>query len=172
MKNIVICFDSTNARPGPRDATNAETLFGLLDASADEQQLTWYDAGEAALSSPQLFNPTAREWRETAAAAAREAVIDAYFFLAEHWQSDDRIFLLGAGRGAYCARALARMLGTVGMLADHSDYLARLRAERLRAAEPRPVGRGLETDPSNGVRIGGTTRRRGAGALPRICGTP
>ena len=123
MKNIVICFDSTNARPGPRDATNAETLFGLLDASADEQQLTWYDAGEAALSSPQLFNPTAREWRETAAAAAREAVIDAYFFLAEHWQSDDRIFLLGAGRGAHCARALARMLGTMGMLADHSDYL-------------------------------------------------
>ncbi len=120
MKNIVICFDSTNARPGPRDATNAETLFRLLDAT-DDEQLTWYDAGEAALRSAHLFNPTARHWRESVAAAAREAVVDAYAFVAEHWESDDRIFVLGAGRGACCARALARMLGTVGMLADDSN---------------------------------------------------
>ena len=117
MKNLVMCFDSTNDRPGPRDATNAEALFRLLDAT-DDGQLTWYDAGEAALSSPQLFNPAARQWRGTVAAAARESVVDAYFFLAEHWEPDDRIFLLGGGRGAYCARALARMLGTVGMLPD------------------------------------------------------
>ena len=121
MKNLVMCFDSTNDHPGPRDATNAEALFRLLDATDDDRQLTWYDAGAAALRSPQLFNPAARDWREAVAAAAREAVIDAYFFLAEHWQPDDRIFLLGAGRGAYCARALARMLGTVGLLPDRSD---------------------------------------------------
>ncbi len=119
MKNLVMCFDSTNDRPGPRDATNAEALFRILDATAE--QLTWYDAGEAALTSPQLFNPAARDWREAVAAAARTTVIDAYFFLAENWEPDDRIFLLGAGRGAYCARALARMLGTVGLLPDHSD---------------------------------------------------
>ena len=121
MKNLVMCFDSTNDHPGPRDATNAEALFRLLDATDDDRQLTWYDGGEAALRSPQLFNPAARDWREAVAAAAREAVIDAYFFLTEHWQPDDRIFLLGAGRGAYCARALARMLGTVGLLPDRSD---------------------------------------------------
>ena len=62
MKNLVMCFDSTNDRPGPRDATNAEALFRLLDAT-DDAQLTWYDAGEAALTSPQLFNPAARHWR-------------------------------------------------------------------------------------------------------------
>ena len=121
MKNLAICFDSTIGRRGPRDATNAEALFRLLDATDDDRQLTWYDAGEAALRSPQLFNPAARDWRGAVAAAAREAVIDAYFFLAEHWEPDDRIFLLGGGRGAYCARAMARMLGTVGMLSDRSD---------------------------------------------------
>ena len=121
MKNLVLCFDSTKNRPGPRDATNAETLFRLLDATDDGRQVTWYDAGDAALNSPRLFNPAARRWRDTVAAAARESVVDAYFFLAEHWAPDDRIFLLGAGRGAYCARALARMLGTVGMLADRAD---------------------------------------------------
>ncbi len=121
MKNLVVCFDSTNDRPGARDATNAETLFRLLDAAGDENQLTWYDAGAAALTSPRLFNPAARHWRETVAAAAREAVVDAYFFLAEHWEPEDQIFLFGAGRGAYCARALTRMLGAIGILQDRSD---------------------------------------------------
>jgi uncharacterized protein (DUF2235 family) len=121
MKNLVLCFDSTTNRQGPRDATNAETLFRLLDDGAGERQLTWYDAGEAALNSPRLFNPAARRWRGHVAAAARESVIAAYFYLAEHWERNDRIFLLGAGRGAYCARALARMLGTVGLMADRED---------------------------------------------------
>jgi uncharacterized protein (DUF2235 family) len=121
MKNLVLCFDSTNNRPGPRDATNAETLFTLLDDCDADRQLTWYDAGEAALNSPRLFNPAARRWRGDVAAAARRTVVDAYFYLAEHWRLGDRIFLLGAGRGAYCARALARMLGTVGMMADRDD---------------------------------------------------
>jgi uncharacterized protein (DUF2235 family) len=120
MKNLVMCFDSTNGRQGPRDATNMEALFRLLDTT-DDQQITWYDAGETALTSIQLLNPAARHWREAMVAASRKSVVDAYLFLAEHWQADDRIFVLGAGRGAYCARVLARMLGAVGMLPDGSD---------------------------------------------------
>jgi uncharacterized protein (DUF2235 family) len=122
MKNLVLCFDSTTNRPGPHDATNAETLFRLL-AADDDRQLTWYDAGEAVLNSARLVNPAARRLRRNIATAARESVIDAYFFLAEHWEHGDRIFLLGAGRGAYCARALARMLGTVGIMADRADHV-------------------------------------------------
>ena len=124
MKNLFLCFDSTSNRPGPRDATNAETLFRLL-ATDDDRQLAWYDAGEAVLNSPRLLNPAARRWRGTVAAAARGSVISAYFFLAEHWEPEDRIFLLGAGRGAYCARALARMLGTVGMMAERADHIVK-----------------------------------------------
>jgi uncharacterized protein (DUF2235 family) len=120
MKNLVLCFDSTNNHPGRRDATNAEALYRLL--ADNDRQLTWYDAGASALKSPLLFNPAARRWRASVAAAARRSVVDAYFFLAEHWQPRDRIFLLGAGRGAYCARALARMLGTVGMMGDREDH--------------------------------------------------
>ena len=121
MKNLVVCFDSTEDRPGPRDATNAEALFRLLDAAEGDRQITWYDAGATTLTSPQLFNPAGRQWRGTIAATARDSVFDAYFFLADHWEPDDRIFLLGAGRGAYCARSLARMLGAVGMLPDSSE---------------------------------------------------
>ncbi len=121
MKNVVVCFDSTSDRPGPRDATNVETLFRLLDDADADRQLTWYDAGETAQRTPQLFNPAARRWRARVAATARRSVIDAYFHLAEHWHPGDRIFLLGAGRGGYCARALARMLGTVGIIGDRDD---------------------------------------------------
>jgi uncharacterized protein (DUF2235 family) len=121
VKNVVMCFDSTSDRPGPRDATNAEALLRLLDDANPDRQITWYDAGEAPLGSPQLFNPAAHRWREAVIAAARDAVIDAYLFLADEWDPGDRIFLLGAGRGGYCARALARMLGTVGLLPDRFD---------------------------------------------------
>ena len=78
MKNLVLCFDSTTNRPGPHDATNAETLFRLL-AADDDRQLTWYDAGEAVLNSARLLNPAARRLRRNTATAARESVIDAYF---------------------------------------------------------------------------------------------
>jgi uncharacterized protein (DUF2235 family) len=119
MKNIVLSLDSTHDRPGPRDATNAEALFRLLDDADADRQIAWYDPGETALGSVQLFNPAARQWREAVAAAAREA----YLFLAEQWEPGDRIFLFGVGRGAYCARALARLLGTVGLMPDRPDDL-------------------------------------------------
>jgi len=35
----------------------------------------------------------------------------------------DRIYLFGVGRGAYCAHAMARLLGTVGVLPDLMDYV-------------------------------------------------
>ena len=146
MKNLVLCFDSTTNRPGPRDATNAETLFRLL-AADDDRQLTWYDAGEAVLNSARLLNPAARRLRGNAAAAARESVIDAYFFLAEHWEPRDRIFLLGAGRGAYCARALARMLGTVGMMADRADHVVEYALAAYALPGQTPDRAGLEADP-------------------------
>ncbi len=47
---------------------------------------------------------------------ARARVIEAYDYLAEHWEPGDRVFVFGAGRGGYCARAFARLLGTVGVL--------------------------------------------------------
>jgi len=140
MKNIVVCFDSTSDRPGPRDATNVETLFRLLDASDYDRQITWYDAGEAALRSARLVNPAARHWRRCVAAAARAAVVDAYRFLSEHWLPEDRIFLLGGGRGGHCARTLARMLGSVGLLGDRDDNVVEyaLSAYPLPAVERTP----------------------------------
>ena len=43
MKNIVLCFDRARDHPGPRDATNVESLLRLLDES--DEQITWYHPG-------------------------------------------------------------------------------------------------------------------------------
>ena len=120
MKNIVLCFDRARDHPGPRDATNAEALLRLLDES--DEQITWYHPGTRvpAFDGRKL---AALRWREAAAADARATIAEAYEFLVDCWERGDRIYLFGVGRGAYCANAMARLLGTVGVLPDLMDYV-------------------------------------------------
>jgi len=110
VKNIVMCFDRTHGRSGPRDATNAATLLNLLDDTCPDRQVTWCDPGEARF-----------RLGEAAVEEARGSIVGAYSFLVDRWEPDDQIFVLGAGQGAYCARALARLLGTIGVLPARSD---------------------------------------------------
>lgn len=120
MKNIVLCFDHARHHPGPRDATNAESLLRLLDES--DAQITWYHPGTRAPASEGHKLDRLR-WRQTAADHARATIVEAYEFLVDSWEPGDRIYMFGVGRGAYCANALARLLGTVGVLPDLMDYV-------------------------------------------------
>ncbi|OBF32979.1 hypothetical protein A5724_20325 [Mycobacterium sp. ACS1612] len=113
MKNIVLCFDRVR-----RDATNAEALLKLLDES--DAQLNWYHSGTPV--HPQS-NVDRLRYRRNAAQETRATIADAYEFLVDNWDRGDRIYLFGVGRGAYCARALTRLLGTVGLLPDLMDYV-------------------------------------------------
>lgn len=117
MNNIVLCFDRTQDQSGRRASTNAGALFALVESSP--RQLTWYDAGAAA--QPRGMN--ALKWRQTAAEAARTSVEQAYRFLVDVWVPGDQIYLFGAGRGASCARELARLLATIGVWHDRRDHL-------------------------------------------------
>jgi hypothetical protein len=117
VKNIVLCFDRAQDRPGRGAATNAGALFGLIESSP--RQLTWYDAGGGA--QPRGMN--ALKWRQTAAEAARTSIVEAYRFLVDVWTPGDQIVLFGVGRGASCTRELARLLGTLGVWPDGRDTL-------------------------------------------------
>jgi uncharacterized protein (DUF2235 family) len=119
VKNIVLCFDRARGHPGLRDATNAEALLRLLDDS--EEQISWYHSGAPAADRGGRF--AALRWREVAREDARAAIAGAYEFLIDRWEPGDRIFMFGVGRGAYCAQALTRLLGTVGLLPDLMDYI-------------------------------------------------
>ncbi len=120
MKNVVLCFDRAPGHPGPREATNAEAVLRLLDESDD--QITWYHPGSA-VPGPQRAKLARLRWREVAAEEARSAISEAYEFLVESWTPGNRIYLFGVGRGAARAVALARLLGTVGVLPDLMDYV-------------------------------------------------
>lgn len=50
-------------------------------------------------------------------------LVAGYRFLAERWRPGDRIFVFGAGRGAYCAHALTRLLDTVGVRGSDDGLL-------------------------------------------------
>jgi len=95
VKNVVMCFDVAGD-------TNATKLFGLLDQCGE--QVIWYHCD------------TAGPWQRTALDGARKAIGEAYEFLSHTWEQGDRIFVFGADRGGYCAHALTRLLGTVGVL--------------------------------------------------------
>jgi hypothetical protein len=120
VKNIVLCFDRARDHPGPRDATNVEALLRLLEES--DEQITWYHPGAPAPAAGRGTLAKLR-WRQTAADDARATIAEAYEFLVDNWDRGDRIYLFGVGRGAYCAHALARLLGTVGVLPDLMDYV-------------------------------------------------
>jgi uncharacterized protein (DUF2235 family) len=120
VKNIVLCFDQARDHPGRRDATNAESLLRLLDES--DEQITWYHPG-ARVPAADRGSLARLRWRRAAADDARATIAEAYEFLVDNWDRGDRIYLFGVGRGAYCAHALARLLGTVGVLPDLMDYV-------------------------------------------------
>jgi uncharacterized protein (DUF2235 family) len=120
VKNIVLCFDRARDHPGPRDATNAESLLRLL-AESDEQ-ITWYHPGTRVPAADDSKLARLR-WREAAAGDARTTIAEAYEFLVDSWEPGDRIYMFGVGRGAYCAHGLTRLLGTVGVLPDLMDYV-------------------------------------------------
>lgn len=129
MKNLVLFFDRAGHHPGMREATNAERLFRLLDDGAE--QLSWYDPGMRAADESGLRRVL--RWREAAADDARATVAEAYDFLLNCWEPDDRIYLFGVGRGGYCAQTLTRLLGTVGLVSDLKDFvLAAYAAPRTR----------------------------------------
>ncbi|MDO3400715.1 DUF2235 domain-containing protein [Mycolicibacterium neoaurum] len=96
MTNIVLCFDQAGE-------TNAAALFRRVDPA---DQISWH-------------RHTSRR-----AEQARQAVAAAYDFLTEHWHPGDPVYAFGAGSGAACAQALARLLGTIGVLdGELRDYM-------------------------------------------------
>jgi T6SS, Phospholipase effector Tle1-like, catalytic domain len=118
VKNIVLCFDRARD-PELRNATNAEALLRLLDDS--DEQIGWYHSGAPVADRGGRF--AAPGWGQSARDDASAAIADAYEFLVDWWEPGDRIFMFGVGRGAYCAQALTRLLGTVGVLPDLMDYV-------------------------------------------------
>jgi uncharacterized protein (DUF2235 family) len=126
-KNIVICLDGTNNQLQAALNTNVVRLFAMLDLSNPEKQVGYYDPGVGTFASRAAWTPFARTISRYAGlmfgAGLRQNLGEAYTFLINHYEPDDRIFVFGFSRGAYTARALTGMLEFFGIFRPGSENL-------------------------------------------------
>lgn len=116
-RNLVVCLDGTNNEP-EHGATNVARIYDA--ARNDDRQLVYYDPGVGTMGARAAITPLAQTLTRVAGLVAGYGIGDnieqAYSWLSEHYQRDDRIHVFGFSRGAYTARALTGMLRTVGLL--------------------------------------------------------
>jgi uncharacterized protein (DUF2235 family) len=126
MKNIVICIDGTGCDfSGNKGQTNVARFFRCLEKS--NRQLPFYYPGVGTLNFGGGLTPEKRirdKLQDLKSGYSIEhQVVKAYKFLVNHWEPEDKIFLVGFSRGAYSVRALAGMLKHIGLLFPDNSHL-------------------------------------------------
>jgi hypothetical protein len=109
-KRIIICCDgSWDNHKAP---TNVDKIARAVNALSDDgvHQVVFHN------KSPKRYNRLNNWLGTTFGKGIRQNMLDAYRFIALNYQADDELYIFGASRGAYTARALAGMLHTVGLL--------------------------------------------------------
>jgi uncharacterized protein (DUF2235 family) len=109
----VIILDGTLSTLAAGQEGNAGLLYHLLTQNGTRHrhvlQNVYYEPGQQWES-----------WRKgihlIEGRGVNPQILRAYGWLASHYREGDRIFLFGYSRGAYAVRALAGMLGRVGLL--------------------------------------------------------
>lgn len=126
-KNIAICCDGTNNKFGQAN-TNVVKLFSVAVQRGGEQ-VVFYDPGVGTFSDTAALTPLAKNTTRFMGSAFGYGIsrnlANAYEFLSDHYQPDDRIFLFGFSRGAYAVRSLAALLYVCGVLhREHRNLIA------------------------------------------------
>ena len=138
-KNIVVCLDGTGNEVKAEGATNVLKIVELLDLTDPSKQIVYYDPGVGTFAAPSAWSGPARKLSRMGGLALghgiRQNLGEAYTFLMNTWQPDDKVFVFGFSRGAYTARALCGMLYRVGLLRPGSEnlipYAVRVYARRV-----------------------------------------
>jgi hypothetical protein len=95
-KNIVLCCDGTGNEYGERH-TNVLKLYSVLEKG--DRQFTYYDPGVGTLSAPTMWSRIGKDLSRLAGLAFGAGIIgdieEAYSFLMNHYEENDRIFIFG-----------------------------------------------------------------------------
>jgi uncharacterized protein (DUF2235 family) len=116
-KNIVVCCDGTGAEPGWLPS-NVIKLFRCITRESATQR-AFYDPGVGTsfrFSGPPLVRHMALGLDMAGAGTIGGSVSQAYYFIMDHYEPGDRLFLFGFSRGAFTVRALARLIHKCGLL--------------------------------------------------------
>jgi len=138
-KNIVLCCDGTgNGFDNPNNDSNVVKLYNTLVIGSD--QIAYYHPGVGTMGAPNARGRIEKEWTRAKGLAfgsgLLDNVADAYRYLMNKFEKNDRIFLFGFSRGAYTARAIASLLHVFGLLEGGNEglipYILRLYAKRTK----------------------------------------
>lgn len=117
-KNIVICCDGTDNKLTINENTNVLHLYSCLEKS--NKQATYYHPGVGTIAPSGARTWMARKWNVikdlVSASSLEDNVKDAYLFLMENYEEDDKIYLFGFSRGAYTVRMLSGLIEMFGLL--------------------------------------------------------
>lgn len=113
MKRIVLCLDGTWNTVGKTSTpTNVVRFAQAVKAHADDgvDQISYYNAGVG------TDGPLDKILGGVFGAGLQRNVQRAYLFCALNYRPGDEIYLYGFSRGAYTARAVAGIIGEVGLV--------------------------------------------------------
>ncbi len=140
MKRLVVCCDGTWNKPDNQTITNVEKIARTVQsdpgATGGVNQLVYYVSGVGGSYAADRLLGGAFGF------GLFHNVVACYRFLAQNYEPGDEIFIIGFSRGAYTARSVAGMVGSVGLLTK-----AALVEEKLPAA----VRLYQRTDPPEGA---------------------
>ena len=133
-KNIVVCTDGTWNEPDQKDRgrvvpSNVVKIARAVsdkDKNGGNDQIYYYDTGVGTKGTIDKIIGGI-----TGAGLVANAK-QAYSFLCQHYEPNDQVFIFGFSRGAYTARYLACVIGTVGIRQDLANSS---KAERIAKVE-------------------------------------
>ena len=138
-RNIIICCDGTGNAYGRRNS-NVVKLFEALDLRDKSRQIAFYDPGLGTAPRPGAITYVRKKLSIAAGLAFGAGITanisDAYAYLMDEYQPDDRVFLFGFSRGAYTVRALSGLLHMCGLLQKGSNNLIPYALKLHRARAP------------------------------------
>jgi uncharacterized protein (DUF2235 family) len=128
-RNVVICCDGTWNTPKQKDRgvnvpSNVYKMSQTVDVSDPARQVVYYDTGVGTESGVDRWTGGAFGIGLT------ENILQAYRWLANHYQDGDQLYFFGFSRGAYTVRSLGGLLGRCG-LTPARDHKAARRAYDL-----------------------------------------
>jgi len=124
-KNIVLCCDGT-ANEFSESNTNVLKLYAALDHNP-ARQVTYYHPGLGTMEPAGALTTFSRKITKLLGMALgyglAKDIQDAYEFLMENFETDDKVFLFGFSRGAYTVRSVASLLHMYGLIRRGNEPL-------------------------------------------------
>ena len=119
MRHLFVCCDGTwNAPTAVHDGvpvpTNVVRFYNAIDDRQDRSrpaQLKYYHPGIGSSGSV-----LSRLYEGATGSGIAQHISSAYKWIGDHFEADDRLFVIGFSRGAYTVRSLVGMLHKVGLV--------------------------------------------------------